>query len=78
MELFFKKWLEVSKINSKDGIFIFSVGGGDKKKNISVNLIEAVKFAKKKRAKVFGIIGRKKLCKKVGDNVIIIPVVNKI
>ena len=73
-----KKWLEVSKINSKDGIFIFSVGGGDKKKNISVNLIEAVKFAKKKRAKVFGIIGRKEgYVKKVGDNVIIIPVVNK-
>ena len=47
------------------------------RKNISVNLIEAVKFAKK-RAKVFGIIGRKEgYVKKVGDNVIIIPVVNK-
>ncbi len=73
-----KKWLEVSKINSKDAIFVFSVGGGDKKKNISVNLIEAVKYAKNKKAKIFGIIGRKKgYVKKVGDNVIVIPEVNK-
>ena len=73
-----KKWLEVSKINSKDAIFVFSVGGGDKKKNISVNLIEAVKYAKTKKAKIFGIIGRKKgYVKKVGDNVIVIPEVNK-
>jgi len=72
-----KKWLEVSKLNSKDGIFILSVGGGDKKKNVSVNLIEAANYATKKKAKVFGIIGRKKgYVKKVGDNVIVIPEVN--
>ena len=73
----FQKWLEVSKLNSKDGIFIFSVGGGDKKKNVSVNLIEAANYAKKKKAKVFGIIGRKKgYVRKVGDNVIVIPEIN--
>ena len=72
-----KKWLEVSKLNSKDGIFIFSVGGGDKKKNVSVNLIEAVNYAKKKKTKVFGIIGRKNgYVKNVGDNVIVIPEIN--
>lgn len=72
-----KKWLEVSKLNSKDGIFIFSVGGGDKKKNVSVNLIEAVNYAKKKKTKVFGIIGRKNgYVKIVGDNVIVIPKIN--
>ena len=54
-----------------------SVGGGDKKKNVSVNLIEAVKYAKKKRAKIFGIIGRKKgYVKTNGDNVIVIPEIN--
>jgi len=69
-----KKWLEISKLNSKDGIFIFSVGGGDKKRNISINLIEAANYAIKKKAKVFGIIGRKKgYVKKIGNNVIVIP-----
>ncbi len=69
-----KKWLEISKLNSKDGIFIFSVGGGDKKRNISINLIEAANYAIKKKAKVFGIIGRKKgYIKKIGNNVIVVP-----
>jgi len=72
-----QKWLEISRLKSSDALFILSVGGGDKKRNISVNLIEAVKYAKKKRAKIFGIIGRKKgYVKKVGDNVIVIPEVN--
>ena len=72
-----QKWLEISKLKSNDAIFILSVGGGDKKRNVSVNLIEAVKYAKKKRAKIFGIIGRKNgYVKKAGNNVIVIPEVN--
>ena len=72
-----QKWLEVSRLKSRDALFIMSVGGGDKKKNVSVNLIEAVKYAKKKRAKIFGIIGRKKgYVKTNGDNVIVIPEIN--
>ena len=50
-----KKWLEISKLNSKDGIFIFSVGGGDKKRNISTNLIEAANYAIKKKLKCLGL-----------------------
>ena len=74
----FQKWLEISNLNKKDALFIFSVGGGDKKRNISVNLIEAVKYAKKIKAKVFGIIGRKEgYVKQAGDNVIVIPEVNR-
>ena len=73
-----KKWLEVSNLKSSDAIFVFSVGGGDKRKKISVNLIEATKYAKIKRAKIFGIIGRELgYVKKIGDNVIVIPEVNK-
>ena len=69
-----QKWLVISKLNSKDAIFILSVGGGDKKRNVSVNLIEAVKYAKKKKAKIFGIIGKKNgYVKKEGHNVIVIP-----
>jgi D-sedoheptulose 7-phosphate isomerase len=73
-----QKWLEISRLKSNDALFILSVGGGDKKKNISVNLIEAVKYAKKKKAKIFGIIGRKKgYVKKAGNNVVVIPEINK-
>ena len=71
-------WLKVSNLNSKDAIFIFSVGGGDKKKNISVNLIESVKYAKLKNAKIFGIVGRKEsYVKNFGDNIIVVPLIRK-
>ena len=55
----FKNWLITSNLNSKDVIFIFSVGGGDIKKKISLNLVESIKLAKKKNAKIFGIVGKK-------------------
>ena len=44
----FASWLNISKANKNDAIFIFSVGGGDVKKNVSVNLVESIKYAKKK------------------------------
>ena len=45
----FRNWLEVSKLNSKDVLFVLSVGGGNKKKKVSVNLIKAIDYAKKKK-----------------------------
>ena len=50
----FANWLKVSNLNSKDAIFIMSVGGGNKEKNVSVNLIKAIQFAKKSKCKSFG------------------------
>ena len=74
----FANWLKVSNLNSADAIFIMSVGGGNKKKNVSVNLIEAIKFAKKKRAKVFGIVGRDGgYTKKEGNCVILVPTIDE-
>ena len=52
-------WLKASKINKKDSIFIFSVGGGSKVKKISVNLIKAIDYAKKNKIKIFGVVGKK-------------------
>lgn len=49
--------LKVNKLNHDDGIFIFSVGGGSIKKKISMNIVNAIKFAKKKKIKIFGIVG---------------------
>ncbi len=71
-------WLKISNLSKKDAIFIFSVGGGDIKKKISVNLIEAAKFVKKKKAKVFGVVGKREgYVAEHSDNVINIPEVNK-
>lgn len=54
----FSGWLRVSKLNSKDCLFILSVGGGDKDRNVSPNLIEAIDLAKEVGARVTGIVGR--------------------
>jgi D-sedoheptulose 7-phosphate isomerase len=54
----FSGWLSVSKLNSRDCLFILSVGGGSKEKNISPNLIEAVDLAKEVGARITGIVGR--------------------
>jgi len=58
-ETIFDTYLKLSKFNKKDSLMIFSVGGGNVYKNVSVNLIKAIKFAKQKKGKVISIIGRK-------------------
>ena len=55
----FVEWLKISKLNKKDAIFIFSVGGGNKEKKISENLIYAIDYAKHKKAKIFSFVGKK-------------------
>jgi len=74
----FSNWLKVSRLTSKDAIFVFSVGGGNIKKKVSVNLIEAVIFAKKQKCKIFGIVGKKDgYIAKNADEAVIIPEINK-
>ncbi len=73
----FAGWLEVSRLGDKDGLMIFSVGGGDAERNVSVNLIRAIDLAKQRGAKVFGIVGRGTgYTAKQGDVVVVIPQVN--
>ncbi len=74
----FSSWLKTSNIGKNDAIFIFSVGGGNKEKNISNNIIEAIELAKKVNAKIYGIVGIETGHTALnGDNVIIVPNVNK-
>jgi len=73
----FSEWLKISKLSKKDGIFILSVGGGNLKKKVSLNLVEAIKYAKKVKSSIFGIVGRDGGFTKIkGDKVILIPNVN--
>lgn len=73
----FSGWLRVSKLNSNDCLFILSVGGGDKERNVSPNLIEAIDFAKQVGAKITGIVGRDGgYTAKYADACLIIPTVN--
>lgn len=69
-----KDWLIASNLKKDDALFILSVGGGNKKKNISTNLIKAIDHAKKTKSKIFGIVGKTDgyLYRK-GDVVINIP-----
>jgi len=70
-------WLKVSRFNKNDGVFIISVGGGNAEKNISANLVNVASYAKELGAKVIGIVGKDGgFTKKVGDAVVVIPVVN--
>lgn len=73
----FKNWLRVSNLSSKDVLFVFSVGGGSLKKNISVNLITAEKYAKEVGAKIIGIVSRDGgFTKEAADCCILIPVLS--
>jgi D-sedoheptulose 7-phosphate isomerase len=76
-ETVFSGWLRVSKLTSKDCIFILSVGGGNKEKNVSPNLIEAIDLAKQVGARVTGIVGRDGgYTAKNADVCIVVPTVN--
>ena len=57
-ESVFVEWLRISRLGPDDGLLIYSVGGGDKQRNLSVNLIHAIDLARKHGARVFGVVGR--------------------
>jgi D-sedoheptulose 7-phosphate isomerase len=57
-ETVFEAWLKGSRIGPNDGLLIFSVGGGNKEKNVSVNLMRAIDTAKQVGANIYGIVGR--------------------
>ncbi|MDE2018745.1 MAG: SIS domain-containing protein [Patescibacteria group bacterium] len=70
----FANWLKVSRMNAKDAVMIFSVGGGNLEKNISVNIIESLKLAKNVGAKIVGVVGRDGgYTKSVADACVVVP-----
>ena len=73
----FVEWLRGSRLNGKDCILVFSVGGGNKEINVSTNLVHALAYAKEQQTKVIGIVGRDGgYTAQVADACCLIPVVN--
>lgn len=73
----FVEWLKVSKLCSRDAVFVFSVGGGNLEKNISPNLVTALQYATSVGAKIAGVVGRDGgYTAKVANACVIVPTVN--
>ena len=73
----FAAWLKTSRLRADDVIFILSVGGGDAEREISTNLIEAIRFARTVGARVVGIVGREEgYTAQEADACVVIPTVN--
>jgi D-sedoheptulose 7-phosphate isomerase len=73
----YSNWLRGSRLHEADMVFVFSVGGGDTKKNISANLVRALEYAKEVRATICGVVGRNGgYTLQVADACVLIPVVN--
>lgn len=73
----FVEWLKVSHLNTRDLLFVFSVGGGNVEKNVSPNLVSALQYAKQIGASVVGVVGRDGgYTAQVADACVIIPTVN--
>jgi D-sedoheptulose 7-phosphate isomerase len=76
-ETSYSNWLRGSRLCSRDALFLFSVGGGDREKNISVNLVKCLQLAKEVGAGVLGIVGRDGgYAAQVGDEVLVVPTIS--
>jgi D-sedoheptulose 7-phosphate isomerase len=74
----FVEWLKTSRLDGNDAVFVLSVGGGDVERNISPNLVAAIRHAKSVGAKVLGIVGRDGgYTARVADAAVLIPTVNQ-
>lgn len=73
----FVEWLRVSRLSPRDGLLIFSVGGGNLEKNVSPNLVLALQYAKEVGARVVGVVGKDGgYTAQVADACVVVPVVN--
>src|SRR6185436_6167663 len=73
----FSEWLKGSRLREGDGLLVFSVGGGNREKNVSVNLVRSLELAKERRAQIFGVVGRDGgYTKQAADACVVIPVVS--
>ena len=53
----FTAWLEISKLSADDGLLVFSVGGGSREHNVSINVVNAIEMARERGALIYGVVG---------------------
>jgi D-sedoheptulose 7-phosphate isomerase len=77
-ETCFSGWLEGSRLNENDGLLIFSVGGGNREKNVSTSLVRALELAMDRKSKVFGIVGKDGgFTKQVANACLVVPTISE-
>ena len=77
-ETVFAGWLKVSNAKANDAVFVLSVGGGNLERNVSPNIVMALKLAKERGLKIFGVVGRDGgYTKQVGDCVVVVTTVDE-
>lgn len=70
----FANWMKGSRVNDKDALMVFSVGGGSLEKNVSPNIVRAIQLAKERGMKVLGVVGRDGgYTRQAGDAVVVVP-----
>jgi D-sedoheptulose 7-phosphate isomerase len=73
----FANWLQGSRLSSSDMLLVLSVGGGDPERNVSMNLVRAMEYARQVGARITGIVGRDGgYTAKVADACVIVPVIS--
>src|SRR6202011_5151549 len=73
----FEGWLRVSRITAEDLLLVFSVGGGNVERNVSVNLVRALQYGKEQGARIVGVVGRGDgFTAQVADACVVVPQVN--
>ncbi|MBY0508147.1 MAG: SIS domain-containing protein [Bryobacteraceae bacterium] len=73
----FSNWLAGSRLNARDALLVFSVGGGDREKNVSVNLVRSLELARDRGAAIYGIVGRDGgFTRQVARACVVVPTVN--
>jgi D-sedoheptulose 7-phosphate isomerase len=73
-ETVFSAWLKGSRLRADDAVLVFSVGGGDAERNVSMNLVKALEWATEVGARIFGVVGRDGgSTAKMADACVIIP-----
>ena len=78
-ESVFVEWLKGSRLSAQDCVFVFSVGGGNREKNVSANLVHALVYAKEQNTKIVGVVGRDGgYTAQVADACCVIPAVNPV
>ena len=76
-ETVFDSWMKIFKLNKNDKVLIFSVGGGNLKKKVSMNLVHAINYAKKCKSKIISIVGKNNgYAYKKSDICLLIPIKN--